>query len=822
MVIEENTKADYRYPGPRPFYDNDIDRLLFFGRDKEIETLLYKVLADNLAVLYARSGLGKTSLLNAGLSQPLREWGFIPLMVRLNDPTVEPVQRIYAGIKEIVSQKRLEVEIGEEASLWQYFKTTYFWSETNKILKPVLILDHFEEFFSLYSPSSREDFTRQLADIVDNKIPVSLQESLKPGETLPYNDNPLDLKIIISIREDYLGQLDEMCCEIPDILHRRFRLLPLSREQAREAIIKPAQVRDESILAPVFDFATDAVEMMLDYLCKRKEWGQTKITDEVESTQLQLLCRNIEGKVHEREAKEVGNIIVEKEVLGGEPGMKQVFQRFYDDLVEQLDSPAKKENVRKLCQEGLISFKDLRLSLEEGEIESKFNVSKELLKELVNRRLLRAEPRVGSFYYELSHDTLVAPIRESQKEQNFIFRLYEEAGDLKTKSNYEDAIQKYKAIIEIDKTYVDAYLELGQTFYEIYQYSKAVEIYEQAIENGIKDALIYYRLGNVFVDTGKIEEAIQHFEASLQIDPNLSMPYEALGDIYTSKNNFKKAVESYTKALTRNIKKADTYRKLAVSHIKNGEPGIAIEVFQEAIKVNPGYVDIYDKIAEAFKKNRFNEYVEKITDIASRSGTQKASHYFNFGNNYTELKKYDQAIKNYQKAIDLDPKYTSAYSNMGFVLNNQRKYKEAVELLNKAIELDPKNSQSYNNKGYAFKELKRYDEALAAYLKVIEIDPKNSLAYINMVSILKKLERYYEAITVSKEALKIDPQNYLSLRKMGLTYDDLKKYNKAIAAYQNASNDLEQSNDSLAAYKIPLKVPGKKSFLKSVWHWFIL
>jgi tetratricopeptide (TPR) repeat protein len=774
MVTEANTPTNYRYPGIRPFYDNGIDRRLFFGRDSEKEVLLHKVLADNLVVLYARSGLGKTSLLNAGLSQALRDRGFIPLMVRFNDPKLDPVQGIYTGIKEIVEQQFIVVETGEEASLWQYFKTTYFWSGSNKMLTPVLILDQFEEFFTLYSPSERKSLIKQLADVVNNKTPASLLESVQPGEPLPYNDNPPNVKIIISIREDYVGQLDEMSREIPDILQHRFRLRPLSRENASLAIIKPSQVQDVAIDAASFTFAPEAVDIMLDFLCKRMERGISKITDEVESFQLQLLCRHIEDMVREKTKKKPGEIIIKKKDLGGEAGMQRVLQRFYDDQVEQVGTEAEKEKVRKLCEEGLISITDRRLSLEEEEITRRFKISKVLLQELVNRRLLRAEPRVGSVYYELSHDTLVVPIRESQKKRipkkNSINKLYEEANDLKTNLDYKGAAQKYKDIIDIDNTYVKAYLELGRIYDGTYNYDEAIEIYERAIINGVKSALIYHQLGHSLFSAGKTEEAIQNFEEAIGIDPNLFMPYESLGEVYSSKEEFKKAIEYYKKALTIDEKKPSIYREMAVSYINDGEPDRAIEVFQKAIKVNPEYADIYEKIAEALKEKGEQEHIEKIYELAYKSGSKRASHYFNLGYDYRQFGKTEHAIKNYQKAIEIDPKYAAAYNNMGFALGELQKYDEAVAACQKAIEINPKHAYSYNNMGIALRKQKKYDEAIAAYQKAIEIDPKNADAYSNMGISLGKQGKYNKAIAVYKKAIEIDPADIIAKTNLAEAY----------------------------------------------------
>ena len=75
-----------RYPGSRPFADNDLDRLLFKGREHEKKALLHLILAEDLVLLYAKSGMGKTSLLNAGILEQLRDEEYFPVVLRLNDP----------------------------------------------------------------------------------------------------------------------------------------------------------------------------------------------------------------------------------------------------------------------------------------------------------------------------------------------------------------------------------------------------------------------------------------------------------------------------------------------------------------------------------------------------------------------------------------------------------------------------------------------------------------------------------------------------------------------------------------------------------------
>ncbi|NIM15823.1 MAG: tetratricopeptide repeat protein [Candidatus Aminicenantes bacterium] len=823
--MNTHVKTNYRYPGSRPFNDTDVDRCLFFGRDREKRSLLHKVLAGNLVVLYAKSGLGKTSLINAGLNQALRDRGFIPFKVRFNNPGLEPLQGVYTGIREMVKLKSLDYEAGEEDTLWQYFKTASFWSEDDTLLKPVLILDQFEEFFVLHASESKKQFIRQLADIVNNNIPKELQEAIKAGEPFPYSEKPPNVKIIISIREDYLGRLEEMSREIPDILRRRFRLLPLDCEQARQAITEPSQVQDESISASPFQYSPDAVDMMLNFLCKRKEKAGIKITNEVEPFQLQLLCKHIEDNVREKAADESGDIIVKKNDLGGETGMQHVLQRFYDDQVARLGSIWKIKRARKLCEKGLISTADRRLSLEEDEIKHKFRISEDLLAELVNRRVLRSEPRVGSIYYELSHDTLVTPIRESQKKRkfkrntiegiiavcilivmifivipkftspgSFITKKYEEALELKKKGEYDEAAAKFNAVLEFDENFVNAYRELGQLYVDKGEFDKAIEIYQKAKEKGIKDAHIYYQLGQAFSAKGKPEETAKIYEEAIKND----------------------------------IKSSDIYEKLAVSYIKNGKPNLAIKLYRQALEVSPGYACIYKNIVETLKIEKIKgkeDFVGKVYDIASKGKHQDASCYLDIGHYYNRLKKYDKAIENFKRAIkfasgaakaeaycglgnalcykekhnkaikefknalDLDADYAEAYNGLGNVYYHRKEYNTAIDNYNKAIELKPKYADAYNGKGNTLKYLKRYKEAIAAYKKAIELAPENFLAYYGWGNVLNYHYRrgYKKAIEKYEKAIEINPDYAYAHNELGVALRKKRKYRRAVEECRKAT-----------------------------------
>ncbi|MEW8206012.1 MAG: hypothetical protein AB2746_07815, partial [Candidatus Thiodiazotropha taylori] len=133
-----------RYPGPRFFDDQGIDEYLFFGRDKEITALSNRMQARRTMVLFGRSGLGKTSLIKAGLFPAMRRLGYLPIYIRLNDPEVDLQALILHAIEEAVRRDRVDVQIVPGASLWEIFKQTDFWRE-DQLWIPLLVFDQFEE-----------------------------------------------------------------------------------------------------------------------------------------------------------------------------------------------------------------------------------------------------------------------------------------------------------------------------------------------------------------------------------------------------------------------------------------------------------------------------------------------------------------------------------------------------------------------------------------------------------------------------------------------------------------------------------------------------
>ncbi|NAS14320.1 nSTAND1 domain-containing NTPase [Poritiphilus flavus] len=270
-----NTK-NTRYPGARPFKDSPLERKLFFGRNAEQKELLHLILSHNIIVLFAKSGVGKSSLLNAGVFEKLYDKGYFPVSIRLNAPSDGILETIDSRIIELASRKNVEYNPGNKESLWEFLKTAELWTSDDKLLTPVLVFDQFEEIFTLgYNEDQRKDFFKQIADLGRTRRRWSQG---KKGDTKQYlSESPPKVKVVLSLREEFLAQLEEISEDIPSILHNRFRLRELTEEQAISAIESPAKLDDENLSSHSFNYSEGAIKAVTKFLMKKDLKERLKI-----------------------------------------------------------------------------------------------------------------------------------------------------------------------------------------------------------------------------------------------------------------------------------------------------------------------------------------------------------------------------------------------------------------------------------------------------------------------------------------------------------------------------------------------------------------
>ena len=410
-MIKDEHKG-YRYPGIIPFTSED--RNVFFGRDHEVEELLSMVALKPLVVLFSASGLGKTSLLQAGLNPLLEGEGYFPILIRLQNMAISPADAVCNRLEPYL-QKGLDTEqqkVQGEAKIWERLHACSFSGKHGQELIPVLIFDQFEELFN-HSLEARQQLSRQLADLIHQRLPRELQQALKE---LPRNQRtPENLakfqapkaKVLFAIRSDKMSVLHQLRHDIPAILHNRYELKPLSADEARKAIQNPASETKGNFLTLPFTYQAGTVQAILENLANDEQ--------EIESFQLQIICQHIELEVEILQQAGMDKVRVAPELVGGAKGIKDIISNYYYNQISKFAEEDKKK-IEILLQEGL-TVDRRRIAQSEASIIKDYEIDPVMLDQLVQSRLIRPESTRLGTTFEISHDTLLAPILESLEQR---------------------------------------------------------------------------------------------------------------------------------------------------------------------------------------------------------------------------------------------------------------------------------------------------------------------------------------------------------------------------------------------------------------------
>ena len=347
----EETQPLPIYPYKWLDYYTAADVGIFYGRESETAELINHIHCHRLVVLYGASGTGKTSLLQAGV-QPRLERADPPYTVVSVRALDDPAATICQALRRKLTQSALPadgslVDIVAAASR----------ASGGTIL---IVLDQFEEFFIRLGPQLRQAFVEELATL--------------------YDAQDVAVKLVISLREDWLAALSEVEARIPDLFRVRQRLLPLNQEQAQQAITEPV-----AGLGMVYEPAL--VERLLADLGDGMASG-------VMPPQLQLVCDALYSAAVQDSTPTIG--LASYAELDETSG---ILQRYLGQLLlEELVTAEGTKTVK--------AVDELSLALDN---DSDFVGT--MLEKLVRARLLRAWEQEGRQVYELAHEYLIQQIK---------------------------------------------------------------------------------------------------------------------------------------------------------------------------------------------------------------------------------------------------------------------------------------------------------------------------------------------------------------------------------------------------------------------------
>ncbi len=401
------------FVGPKPFGQTDP----LYGRDREVRELRDLLISQRIVVFYSPSGAGKTSLIDANAAAPLpaepdgdmdhpahaglrwemerAHFRVLPVIRVNRAPTRKPravgnryVLSALLSLEENHPRgKPRRVADLAGMTLAQYLAE---WppaedSPTND----VLIFDQFEELLTL-DPTDRdakEAFLTQVRDV------------LWDG----------DRWALFSLREDHLGGLDPYAAEIPTQLAAAYRLDLLDRDAAKLAMQNPAARTG-------VEFPEAAAQKLLDDLGRVRVSHPDGSSDErpglyVEPVHLQVVCQRLWEEAVARDRRIDPALVAE--VGAVDDALRHFYAAAVAAVAAECDVPER--TIRSWFDERLITGNGVRGQVMQEEAEAA-GLSSHAIDTLVDRHLVRREPRRGVPWLELAHDRLIGPVRADNNE----------------------------------------------------------------------------------------------------------------------------------------------------------------------------------------------------------------------------------------------------------------------------------------------------------------------------------------------------------------------------------------------------------------------
>jgi WD40 repeat protein len=362
---------DSPYKGLASFEDSELDALLFFGRGREIASVAANVLANRLTVLYGPSGVGKSSLLGAGVARRLRELSDAPVVVHgawAEDPAARLIASVHAECGELGATAGLVDTVAAGAQQCGELH---------------LLLDNFEEYLLYHG----------LAGPLSDTLPELLR---RPG---------LRVSILLALRDDALADLDELAGRIPELFSNLLRLDRLDREAGRVAILGPL-ARYGELASETFTAEDALVDAVLDEV-----WTEAGI----ETPYLQLVLE----RLWDRE-RELGSRELRLATLREIGGARAVVREHVQGALERL--PVAEQDAAARVVRQLVTPSGRKVSHEQSDLAEYADLDdarlRRLLDTLGRERIVRGVNGMqGSpTRYEIFHDVLGPPILAWQAE----------------------------------------------------------------------------------------------------------------------------------------------------------------------------------------------------------------------------------------------------------------------------------------------------------------------------------------------------------------------------------------------------------------------
>jgi WD40 repeat protein/tetratricopeptide (TPR) repeat protein len=366
------------YPGIDPY--TYAERDVFFAREAESRKLARLIVLYRGVLLYSDSGNGKSSLINAGLTPLAIQEGYQPQRIRVQPRSGEEI--VVERISESADSDQrflpsvLAPDETQQSAVLSVEKFLDVLRQRAAEAKPLLVFDQFEEWVTLFEEKSTKEGIGQ-QHTIQGKICDAIASLI--------NDTTLPVKVLISLREDYLAKLAPLFKRCPNIPDQYLRLVPLSGDQIYRVIRGP------------FDRYPGRYPQEINSTLAKKIQAQFESRSggaSVRLTEIQIVCRKL------FESWTTGEDL--EELFTTQNGVEGILEKYLEQALESLDSQQREPAVCLLTR--MITSAGTRMVIPEDDLLTRAEHEEGIPRKVLGKTIVSLEQRAKLIQREVRRD----------------------------------------------------------------------------------------------------------------------------------------------------------------------------------------------------------------------------------------------------------------------------------------------------------------------------------------------------------------------------------------------------------------------------------
>ncbi len=227
---------------------------------------------------------------------------------------------------------------------------------------------------------------------------------------------------------------------------------------------------------------------------------------------------------------------------------------------------------------------------------------------------------------------------------------------------------------------------------------------------------------------------------------NLDELYEQGMDAF-NKKDYIQAETLFHRILSINPRFADIQNKMGLIYGITNRPALAAKAFEKALELNPSYTEASLNLAITYSDLGQYDKAREVFELAARISSASsedidpfikgklANEHLKIGNIYADLRRLDDAIDEYQKALRLSPNFADIITQLGVAYREKGQYDEAIKHLSRAKEVNPRYMLARLHLGLTYYSHGFYGLAEEEWQDALKIEPENAAirTYLNFV-----------------------------------------------------------------------------------------